>query len=194
MKSKNNYQNTRNRKTIRLKGYDYCQPGAYFVTIISWRRECIFAVVEGCENRLNSIGKVIESELHKISHHFRNAQVEAFVIMPNHIHAIIVIDESEEKMAHPPGAVSIGDLPENDNRKNRMNGPAPNSLGAIIGQLKSRSTKRIWKLPGMEQRPIWQRGYYEHIVRNEESMEKIYLYIAGNPSKWSEDEYFSDKH
>ncbi len=194
MKSKNNYQNTRNRKTIRLKGYDYCQPGAYFVTIISWRRECVFTVVEGGENRLNSIGKVIESVLHKVSHNFRLARVEAFVIMPNHIHAIIVIDESEEKMAHPPEANGKNDLSENDNKKKRMNGPAPNSLGAIIGQLKSRSTKRIWKLTGMNQRPIWQRGYYEHIVRNEESMEKIYLYIAGNPANWSEDEYFSDRH
>ncbi len=73
----------------------------------------------------------------------------------------------------------------------RPNGPIPGSLGTMIGQFKSRATKRIWALPGSDRRPIWQRNYYDHIIRSKKSLEKIQEYILNNPVKWAEDEYFS---
>jgi len=73
----------------------------------------------------------------------------------------------------------------------RPNGPVPGSLGAMIGQFKSRATKRIWALPGLDRRPIWQRNYYDQIIRSEKSLDNIRAYIQGNPIQWSEDEYFS---
>ena len=227
-----NYLPSHDRKSIRLKGYDYCFPGAYFVTIASWHREYLFGEVFEGKMRLNSFGEIVQSEWLKLTHHFPNMQLGEFIVMPNHIHGIIIIEnkstvgttrltsneivESNSKLVNHKGseqivgatrlmvngamesrASTVSELKDNDNgsplqKIERPKGPTSGALGAIIGQFKSRATKRIWALPGMNRRPIWQRNYYERIIRNEQEYQQIIQYIEINPIKWVEDEYFSD--
>jgi putative transposase len=88
-------QHSRDRESIRLKGYDYRFSGAYFVTLVSWQRECSFGEVNEGRIRLNLIGNIIDSEWRKLGYHFPNIRADAFVIMPNHVHGIIVIHSPE---------------------------------------------------------------------------------------------------
>jgi putative transposase len=226
------------RRSIRLKGYDYAQPGAYFVTLCAWQREALFGEVVGGKVWMNAAGRIIEAEWERMPHQFPNISLGAFVVMPNHFHGIIMNSESGVGATHTliPGATgdhspmpnepvenrggspnpaSIQPL-ERENRATRhapieseagnpyeditpgqnldgsplrvRNGPVPGSLGAMIGQFKSRATKRIWKLPGYTHTPVWQRNYYEHIIRNETELKKIWDYIDTNPERWMDDQ------
>ncbi len=189
-------------QSIRLSGFDYSQPAAYFVTLVTWHRECIFGkVVEG-KMQLNVIGEVIRSEWQRLPQHFRNLSLVASVVMPNHFHGIIVIEESLAQATRPQvidATREDKDLLDKLNNGHdgsplqmaHLNGPASYSLGAMIGQFKSRATKQIWKIQMYNRLPIWQRGYYEHVIRNEKEMEKIFLYIEGNPVNWDEDKHFT---
>ncbi len=198
------HQHCHDRKFIRLKGYDYRSPGAYFVTLVSWQRECLFGEVSEGRMRLNCIGNIIDSEWRKLTDHFPNIRADAFVIIPNHGHGIIGIEDISTVRATRP---TNNEIMDSDIRWvnqtevyrdgsplqdiNRPNGPLHGSLGAFIGQFKSRATKRIWALPGMDRHPIWQRNYYEHIIRDEQEHQQIFQYIETNPFQWEEDEYHS---
>jgi putative transposase len=192
------------RHSLRLINYDYCLPGAYFVTVVSWQRVCLFGKCIDGEIRLNSTGNVVRSEWSRLASHFPNIRLDAFIIMPNHVHGIIIIESPTTVGATRPWDDETKDTlePVDNESKNsddgsplpkiaRPNGPIPGSLGAMIGQFKSRATRRIWALPGSDRRPIWQRNYYDHIIRSEKSLEKIQEYIINNPVLWVEDEYFS---
>ena len=195
-----NYQ----RRPNRLHDYDYSLPGAYFITLVCWQRKCFFGEIKSGSMILNDIGKVIRSEWLKLADQFRYIKNDVFIIMPNHMHGIIIIEERSRVGATRPvvdevmfrqgnelraGSGSRGGSPLRDTA--HPYGPVPGSLGAMIGQFKSRATKRIWCLPGMARQPVWQRNYHDHIIRNEKSLQDIYRYIIGNPAKWAEDEYFS---
>lgn len=163
------------RRSIRLRGYDYRQPGAYFVTVCTWNRECILGEIVDGAVRLNAWGEIVWEEW------FRTAQVrpnvvlyeDEFVVMPNHIHGIIWIvgngDVGAQRRCAPTGK-SINVL--------------PGSLGAIVRAFKSITTKRINALRGTPGAPIWQRNYYEHMIRDEQSLNRIREYIATNPLRW----------
>jgi len=200
-----------NRRSIRLKGYDYSQPGAYFITLVTWHRDCLFGDIIDGVIQLNSIGKIIQSEWQRLTFHFHNIKLDAFMVMPNHFHGMIVIDpvgatHQPPTAFHPVGAThqfSDETIESNHPAQDQSissnvgspllqtphrSGPIPNSLGAIIGQFKSRATKRIWSLPEMDHSLIWQRNYYEHIVRNNFEYKQIIQYIETNPLKWQEDQ------
>jgi putative transposase len=194
---------TNRRRSHCLHGYDYSLPGAYFVTLICWQRQPLFGEIKSGRMLLNDIGNIIRFEWLKLANQCRFMKTDVFVIMPNHLHGIILIDRGTDVGATRPLAsenmfcqddglpICIGDcdgspLPITAH----LNRPVPGSLGAIIGQCKSRATKRIWRLPGLARRPIWQRNYYDHIVRNAKSLENIYRYIIANPASWAEDEYY----
>jgi len=199
-----------NRRSIRLKGYDYTLPGAYFITLVTLHRDCLFGEIIDIVMRLNSTGKIIQSEWQRLAFHFQNIKLDAFMVMPNHLHGTIVIDTVRATPKPPSVFNPVGathqqphETPDsNTPLPDRMtdsldgsplqtphrSGPIPNSLGAMIGQFKSRATKRIWSLPEMDHSPIWQRNYYEHIIRNQTELENIQLYITENPRRWSEDQ------
>jgi len=160
------------RQSIRLKNYDYTQAGAYFVTICTHKRECVLGDVVNGEMRLNELGQVVEMEWLKTAEIRDNVELDEFVVMPNHIHGIIVITES------CVGATSRSPL---------RNGPAPKSIGAIVAGFKSAATKRINELCGIPRAPVWQRNYYEHVIRNEDDLNEIREYILSNPVKWELD-------
>ncbi|MDT7973589.1 MAG: transposase [Armatimonadota bacterium] len=162
------------RRSIRLRGYDYRQPGAYFVTIVTQDRACLFGEVVGEEMHLNELGKIVWEEW------FRSAEIrqeiellpDEFVAMPNHVHGIVWIVE------FPVGA--HGRAPLHHAPLQRL----PRSLASFIAGFKSATTKRINALRGTPSAPVWQRNYYEHIIRDEKSLNRIRQYIAENPLRW----------
>ncbi len=183
------------RRSIRLKGHDYSQAGMYYVTIIAHGRECLFGEVSGGEMQLNAAGKIVHWEWERLAQRFKFIELGTFVVMPNHTHGIIIIHDTvgvtRVGLTGAPSGTQVlhTNIPEgHEGSPLPPTGPAPASVGAIIGQLKSRITKRLWKIPTLAGAPIWQRNYYEHIIRNDDEANRIYNYILSNPSMWDEDE------
>lgn len=167
------------RRSIRLKGYDYTQPGAYFVTICTSKREHVFGHIQDEKMHLNRYGEVVQFNWNNLPKIYPHVQLDEFIIMPDHIHGIIMLKND------PVGAGSptIESLTKNPYK------PAPtpqkrHGLPEIIRSLKTCSATRINQLRSTKGNPVWQRGYYEHIVRNEQALFNIRRYIINNPLKW----------
>jgi putative transposase len=164
----------KNRKTIRLKEYDYSEPGDYFITICTQNRECLFGEVVDGEMILNEVGKIVEEEILKTQEVRKYIFIEIFQVMPNHVHLVITIlcDDCRGTARRAPTVEHFGK-------------PTINSIPTIIRSLKSAISNRIHKTGYSGY--IFQRNYHEHIIRNEKSYDEIYDYILSNPSKWDED-------
>jgi len=150
------------RRSLRLWGYDYSQTGAYFVTICAHERRCLFGGIEGAQISLSPIGEIVAGEWSASADLRRDVELDSFVIMPNHLHGILLLGRSEAAAAARP-------------------------LGAVIRGFKAATTRAVFAAGHSLQHPLWQRNYYEHIIRNEESLEAIRAYIADNPAKWADD-------
>ena len=162
----------KNRKSNRLKDYDYSRNGYYFVTICVKDRQELFGTVENNQMILNDLGKIAERCWIDLPNHYMNCALDEFTIMPNHIHGIVVIDD-ELLTNH----VVTGLKPVTT--KNH-------SLSEVIRGFKTFSSRRINELnPALLFR--WQRSFYDHIIRNEKSLEKIREYVVYNPLKWELD-------
>jgi REP element-mobilizing transposase RayT len=183
------------RRSIRLKGYDYALAGAYFVTIVTHERERLFD---------NSIfRRVVEYNWRQIPRHFPNVMLDEWIVMPNHLHVVIVIgDDDGRGEALPEGdfkgkqvAMARIDFKNESACGNASplrssehpHGVERGSLGAVIGNFKSVVTRRINKIRHVRGVSIWQRNYYEHIVRDERDGQCIREYIAANPAQWEMD-------
>ena len=162
------------RKLTRLTGFDYTLSGAYFVTLVTWNRQHLFGQIIDSEMHLSSIGEIVSRVWANTAIIRPNVHVDVFVVMPNHLHGIIIIDGNGrgETVSRPDKEIS---------------GIQSGSLGAIIGQIKSISTKNINTHRSSPGAPVWQRNYYDHIIRDEAEMERIYQYILQNPSSWADD-------
>jgi putative transposase len=176
----------RRRKRIRLIGYDYSLPGAYFVTICTKDRAAIFGdFVEG-EMRMNDFGVIVQTCWNELPSHYPQVQLNAFVVMPNHIHGIIIINDDAVRSNHRLSPMNITENePSVGARSPRPYGKI--TLGNIIAFFKYQSTKRcnvIRNSPGIK---LWQRNYYDHIIRSERSMNRIREYIKANPDRWQWD-------
>lgn len=165
------------RRSIRLKDYDYSQAGAYFVTICTYNKECLFGKVTNGEMVINEYGKVVEQEWLKTTEIRPNVELDEFIIMPNHFHGILVIIDKCRGTARC--------APTTDDRQ--FGKMISASLPAIIRSLKSAATNHINKLRGTSNAPVWQRNYYEHVIRNEHDLNDIREYIVNNPLKWDLD-------
>jgi REP element-mobilizing transposase RayT len=159
------------RRSIRLKGYDYTRAGAYFVTICTKDRACLFGDVADGVMRLNQMGHIVRQCWLAIPDHVPPVLLDEFVVMPNHVHGIIVL---------------VSPL-QNDDTPTRPRGPQRQSVGSIVGSFKSAATKRINEQRGTPGAPVWQRDYFEHIIRNDESLNRIREYILNNPLQWALD-------
>ena len=181
-----NSQNTpsghlHHRLSIRWKGYDYTQSGAYFITLVAWRRECLFGEITNGEMRLNAMGQIVRAEWLKTAQIRPNVEINEneFVVMPNHLHGIIWIVDTV-------GAANVGATgPVAPTKKQTL---ISNSLGAIIGQFKTACAKQINALRDVHGIPVWQRNYYEHVIRNDRELNNIWNYIDTNPLNWENDE------
>jgi len=182
------------RHSIRLQGYDYSQAGAYFVTIVTWQRKMLFGEIADGIMVLNDFGKIVQWELLDLPKRFKYLELGAYVIMPNHVHFILIFHDSIGATRHDFTDAPVGKapmqtiVPDSTDGSPPPRGPKPASLGAIMSQFKSRVTKRLWKIPSLKNTPIWQRNDYEHIIRSESEMGRIFRYIESNPSRWADDD------
>jgi putative transposase len=180
------------RHSIRLQGYDYSQPGAYFITICTYHRECRFGEIIDGSMQLNICGKIIQACWDNLSCHFKFVVLDTFVIMPNHVHGIIVLNKEAtfnqgeafpQDFIHQPQSYC-----RNASPLQRPNGTKQRSLGAIIQNFKSISTRKINQINRSPGTPVWQRDYYEHIIRDEKALRACQQYIIENPLHWEDDE------
>jgi len=157
------------RRSIRLKGYDYASPGAYFLTVCAHGKECIFDVPELLD--------AVEEAWRAIPLHMPNVRPDEFVIMPNHVHGILWILEG-----NVVGAQHAAPLP-----KARTLAARPGSLGAMVRSFKAAAAKRVNEIRGTSGASVWQRNYYERVIRNEDELGSIREYIHLNPFRWELD-------
>lgn len=165
------------RRSIRLKGYDYTQAGVYFVTICVAQRECLFGEIVDGEMRLNEYGRIVAEEWARTATMRSNVELGEFVVMPNHAHGIIVLTDND-----------VGARRRLAPTTEQFGKPIAGSLPTIIRAFKSAVTYRINILRQTSGAPVWQRNYWEHIIRNERELERIRAYIINNPANWSIDE------
>jgi putative transposase len=182
------------RKQIRLKEYDYSRPGAYFVTICTQEKSNVFGDISGEEMRLNMVGHIAEQCWKEMPEHFGNIGLDQFVVMPNHVHGIIIIFDDPIT----DGKQTVGDGPVGaTSRRPNTGAGRPRTyqkptLGQMVAYFKYQSAKRINEIRGTPGTPFWQRGYYDHIIRDEQSLTRIRDYIVQNPWRWGKDKEDSD--
>lgn len=219
------------RRSIRLKEYDYSRNGTYFTTICAYNKKCIFGNIANESVELTRIGNMVNDFWYEIPNHFKNVQLDKFIVMPNHIHGIIIItddciDAVSTSPSHMNASNSRGGVPppqsehtlpiheingrgeatsplQNDNKNIYPGGinPSPQfnnyrrggvplpkrTLGQIIGYYKYQTTKIINQMNKTTGNHVWQRNYYDHIIRNIDDLNKIREYIIQNPLKWALD-------
>jgi len=156
------------RKSIRLKEYDYSRSGEYFVTICTKNHECVFGSIINGQMDLNEKGRIVNRCWKGIPEHFSNVELDEYVIMPNHIHGIVIINEIDM------------------NCRGEVTSPLRKpTLGKIAAYFKYQSTKLINELHGAPSAKVWQRNYYDRIIRNEKELQNIRDYIANNILAWA---------
>jgi putative transposase len=200
------------RRSIRLKGYDYSQNGAYFVTICSWNRECLFGEIAGIktdnpEMILNEYGKIVHDEWMRTVLIRKEIEIDEFIVMPNHFHGIVFIHGKGDRPVAQMTAIAgcIQGRPPISGQTNQIRqdsrmigaagaptdeqpGPKPKSIGSFLAGFKSIITKRVNEIRLSPGAPVWQRNYYERIIRNEIEFNRICEYIINNPMNWNDDE------
>ena len=164
------------RRSVRLQDPDYTEPGAYFVTLCTRDRRCAFGEVTLDGVRLTPVGEIVTEEWSKSAEVRAEVELDAFVVMPNHLHGIVVISDTSPR----------------DHRSPRAHGRAPlqraaRSLGALVAGFKAATTSHVNRLAGTPGVPVWQRNYYEHIIRSDKELERVRQYIAENPGRWAQD-------
>jgi len=175
----------RGRRSIRIPGYDYAEAGAYFITICTSRRIALFGEVIGGRMSLNRLGEIASACWRAVPFHFDNVTLDASVVMPNHIHGILAIRTGEAFGTSPEPKEQIL-LPNASPLRTAPRGTAPGSVAAIIQNYKSISARRINRWRGTPTLPVWQRNFYEHVVRDEEDLGRIREYILANPAAWEQ--------
>ena len=210
------------RQSIRLPEWDYRRPAAYFVTVCTYRRQCLFGRVVDGRMVLNAWGRIVADEWHRTEQVRDNVVLDAFVVMPNHVHGIICItpdgnDSNSGTADRAPESQTDGDAPNRGRGSSPMNpyhgpmnphgltnpdgstnpddghphrtfgGAVAGSLSTIMRQFKSMVTKRINRRRDTPGAPVWQRNFYERIVRIRQELDRIRAYIRQNPARWPQD-------
>jgi len=192
------------RKSPRLKDYDYAQSGAYFVTLCTYQHRCLFGHVVNEEVHFSPLGRLAVAHMVAIPDHFPSAELDLWVVMPNHVHAIIVLHEDgsvhlTDVIGNYKAAVTRawrraqGTFEENTADK----GPPTNEMGLRRGGIypartHAKESPHADEDPALEPQRIWHRSFHDHIIRNERALNQIRQHILINPARWSEDHYFRD--
>jgi REP element-mobilizing transposase RayT len=169
------YPKKHHRRSIRLREYDYSQAGAYFIAVCTWNKECLLGSIENGEMVLNDAGRVADKCWYDIPVHFPHVALDKWIIMPNHVHGILFIVDTIV------GAKNFSPLPDTGHLLGTSK-----TIGAIIRGFKIGVTK--WMRQHNIIHEVWQRNFYDHIIRNENSMHEIREYIRYNPIQWERDE------
>jgi len=177
------------RRSIRLRGYDYSSPGAYFITICSHNKRFLFGNVVDGKMRRNDHGEIVQEEWFRSATIRKEIQLDAWMVMPNHVHGIVIIAPVGAH-GHAPGtalaphrAVAHGVGAHGHAPLQRR----PRSLGTFVGGFKGAAKTRINEMRGTPGAPVWQENYYDHIIRNEDELNRIREYILTNPLRWTYD-------
>ena len=191
------YKNKYRIKSTRLQNWDYGWNGAYFITICTKNRVHYFGKIENGKMILTDIGKFAQKYWYEIPQHFPFVKLDAFVVMPNHIHGIIIIDKTDAPIGDndaPVQTPKLGVSTDTDTKTDaKTGGKNPkwksDSLGSIINQY-----KRICTINARKINPnfAWQPRYYDHIIRNEQAFGRIAQYIINNPVKWNDDKFYKN--
>ena len=169
------------RRSIRLQSFDYSHPGSYFVTILTHDARHIFGELILGQMKLSGIGNIVSDCWRDVPNHFPGIELSEFIVMPNHIHGIIRI---------PARARHAVPLPRHAERVEAFGSPRAVSVPTIVRSFKSAVSQRARKLLGQASARIWQRNYFERVIRNEREFHKVRHYIAQNPACW---EFEKDK-
>jgi putative transposase len=173
------------RSSARLKTFDYASNAAYFVTVCTFSRDHLFGEIVDGEMQLNAAGQIVAECWDLIPEHFPNVELDAFIVMPDHIHGIVLISQPSDK--NERGTVVVGATHASplrpDTALERPNGPKKRSLGSIIGSFKSAASKRINESRGLPGTPIWQRNYWDRVIRDDRELEETRKYILENPAR-----------
>ncbi len=166
----------RRRRSVRLSEYDYTQAGMYFITVVAHGRQCVFGDLVGGEIRLSEAGRIVRDCWTAIPDHCSGCAVTSFVVMPNHVHGVLTLPDND-------GSAAQSSITHTE----RPRGPVHRSVGAIVGSFKSAATRLINRRCGTPGAVVWQRNYYEHVIRSDASLQRIEDYILSNPLFWAED-------
>ena len=196
------------RKNLRLPGYDYRQPGAYFITTAIHARQNLLGAISDEDLLISDAGKIVLNVWNDLPKHYPRVVLDVFCIMPNHVHGILFLEEESRIFEHiPPSGRGGSDqssaypitqpdppLPGTGRHFPSQHIPLPgmerHGLPEIIRAFKSFSARRINLMRGTPGLPVWQRNYYEHIIRNEKSLDQIREYILGNVILWNQDQFY----
>jgi REP element-mobilizing transposase RayT len=165
------------RRSIRLRGYDYSQAGAYFVTLCTHNRECLFGEIANGAMQLNTAGKIVADEWLKIAQIRDEIELDEWAVMPNHLHGIVVFTDNVGEIHEFP-------LRMTQTQRRQM------ALPKLVGRFKMLSAKQINILRNTLGIPLWQGNYWEHIIRDENDLRRIREYICNNPARWEEDDLY----
>lgn len=176
------------RRSIRLRGYDYALPGAYFVTIVTQGRECLFGNVVNGEMRLNDAGRMVERWWLELARKFPTVALDAFVVMPNHIHGIIAIVGADLRVRPADLRVRPDAEGTQDHRGTHAGVPLPKIIQWFKTMITNEYIRHVKNHAWTRFRGrLWQRNYHEHIIRTDRLWDKIRRYILENPARWQED-------
>lgn len=156
------------RKSPRLQGYDYSNSGTYFVTICTYHRQSLFGFIENEIMNLSEMGTLASNRWMALPNHHPHIEIDAFIIMPNHVHGLLIIQDAP--------ADAAGRIP---------------TLGHVIGAYKSSVTRHIHALKDYVEIEVWQERYHDHIVRDERGYDTIRAYIENNPLVWTQDKFYT---
>ena len=164
------------RRSIRLKNYNYSQNGAYFITLCTHNRKCLFGEIKNDVMLLNNFGNIVQNEWIRSFVIRKEILIDEFVIMPNHFHGIVFVRHQTQ-----PQSECLA----------RISGPRNKSISALVAGFKSVVTTKINQKRQTPFQPVWQRNYHEHIIRSEKSLHFIREYTKNNPYSWQKDSLFS---
>jgi len=187
------------RHSIRLRGYDYSQPGAYFITICVWNRECVFGKIDNSEMRLNEFGEIVSEKWRWLAQQYPYVKSDEFIVMPNHFHGILWIRDIACRGGSRPAPTEIqppglSRPAPTDLQPPGLSRPAPKDgikikpVGQLIGAFKTVSAKQINNIRNSSGISVWQRDFYDRIGRDENELSRIRQYIRNNPANWNADD------
>ncbi len=162
------------KSSPRLKGFDYSQPGAYFVTICTAQWICLFGEINDDRMVLNPLGEVVQRAWADVPNHYPYVTIDDFIIMPNHVHGIVILLEDRRDR--------FRNLSLRGSHQEKRHG-----LSEIIRGFKTWSARRINQIQNTSGTPLWQRSFYDHIIRDDDDLNRIRGYIMENPLTWNQD-------
>jgi putative transposase len=196
-------ENKHHRRSIRLPHYDYTDAGAYFVTICTYERVCLFGYVDDEAMTLNTFGRMVWDEWENTAKLREHVKLDRFVVMPNHVHGILWITEDVNQSAEESNNSEQGDnlnnvgarciAPLQSNVQRKFGPLAPKSIHTIIGTFKAAVTRKINAYRNTRGGIVCQRNYWERVIRTDKDLNWLRFYIDTNPAQWQKDKLYISK-